>query len=76
MKIGDKVEVLDPGLAMLRALLPDQPPNNVGWVHEIQGDDILVAFPIDSENDSVHYQVALYSRYMVKAREEDADDSR
>ena len=71
MKIGDKVEVLDPGLAMLRSLMPGQPPNNVGWVHEIQGDDILVAFPIDSEDDTEHYQVALYSRNMVKAREEE-----
>lgn len=70
MKIGDKVVVADPGLAMLRALLPDQPPNNVGWVHEIQGDEILVAFPIDGEDDTEHYQVAPYPKNMVKVEAE------
>jgi len=71
MKAGDKVEVSDPGLAMLRSLMPELPPNNVGWVHKIQGDEILVAFPIGSEDSKDHYQVAPYPRRMVTILEEE-----
>ena len=45
--VGDLVEVLDTGLAMLRRLCPDQPPNHHGRVSEIKGDDIFVEFPLD-----------------------------
>jgi alkanesulfonate monooxygenase SsuD/methylene tetrahydromethanopterin reductase-like flavin-dependent oxidoreductase (luciferase family) len=45
--VGDRVEVLDEGLAMLRRLCPDQPPNHHGRVSEIDGDTIFVEFPID-----------------------------
>ena len=68
MKVGDKVVVIDPGLAMLRSLMSGQPPNNIGWVREIHGDEILVAFPIDDEDEG-HYQVAPYPKNMMKAWE-------
>ena len=44
---GDKVEVLDEGLAMLRRLCPGMPPNHHGVVEEVwhEGAEILVQFP-------------------------------
>lgn len=64
LKIGDPVEVLDDGLAMLRALMPDQPPNNLGIVAEIWDDGtVLVEFPLSGEE---HNQVAPYPRDMVR----------
>lgn len=71
MKVGDKVVVTDPALAMLRRLVPEQPLNNVGWVHEIRGDEILVAFPLDAEE---HFQIAPYPRNMVEASSPDGEN--
>lgn len=64
--VGDLVEVLDPGLAMLRRLMPNMPPNHHGKVAEIWDDGtILVEFPLSGEN---HSQVAPYPASMVWKR--------
>ena len=64
-KVGDKVEVLDEGLAMLRGLMGGK-PNHHGTVHEIWDDgSILVAFPLEGEN---HHQVAPYPPEQVRVR--------
>lgn len=67
LKVGDDVEVLDAGLAMLRRLCPDQPPNHHGRVEAIDGDMITVEFPIDGSYDG-HSQSAPYSRSEVRKR--------
>ena len=64
LSIGDRVEVLDEGLAMLRKYGMVAPPNNIGKVVEFwPGGDVLVEFPLSGEN---HSQVALYPRNRVK----------
>lgn len=64
--VGDLVEVLDEGLAMLRRLMPNMPPNHHGKVAEIWDDgQILVEFPLSGEN---HSQVAPYPASMVRKR--------
>ena len=64
--IGDSVEVLDEGLAMLRRLVPDMPPNHHGTVIEIWEDGtILVDFPLPGEN---HSQSAPYPPCLVIKR--------
>lgn len=64
--VGDDVEVLDEGLAMLRRLMPNMPPNHHGKVAKIMPDgDILVEFPLSGEN---HSQVAPYPPSMVRKR--------
>ena len=65
-KVGDLVEVLDEGLAMLRRLCPDHPPNHHGRVSEIKGDEIWVEFPLDGGYE--HSQVAPYPASMVRTR--------
>jgi hypothetical protein len=65
-KVGDLVEVLDEGLAMLRRLCPDQPPNHYGRVSEIKGDEIWVEFPLDGGYEQS--QVAPYPTSMVRKR--------
>lgn len=67
LTVGDEVEVLDAGLAMLRKVCPDMPPNHHGRVAEIEGDTIMVEFPIDGSYDD-HSQVAPYPRHEVKKR--------
>ena len=67
-KIGDKVEVLDEGLAMLRKVCPDMGPNHHGIVLEAKGDLIFVEFPIDGKYGG-HPQVAHYPVDMVRIRE-------
>jgi hypothetical protein len=73
LRVGDKVKVLDQGLAMLQAVMrrvgEDPDPNNIGWVHEIRGDDILVAFPIGDDDMEEHSQVAPYPRCKVRKLE-------
>ena len=73
-KIGDPVEVIDEGLAILRNYAhPSAPPNNHGRVHEIWEDGtILVEFPIgDFKKDpDAHSQVAPYEPHLVKHRHE------
>lgn len=64
---GDEVEVLDAGLAMLRSLCPDMPPNHHGRVESIDGDTVMVEFPIDGSYDG-HSQSALYPREEVRMR--------
>ncbi len=39
LKVGDQVEVIDEGLAMLRRLCPGMPPNHRGRIEEIDGED-------------------------------------
>lgn len=64
--VGDLVEVLDEGLAMLRRLMPNMPPNHHGKVSEIWDDGtILVEFPLSGEN---HSQAAPYPASMVRKR--------
>jgi hypothetical protein len=61
--VGDKVEVLDPGLAMLRRLMPRAKPNNIGKVAEVYEDGtVLVEFKLSGKN---HSQVAPYPADMV-----------
>lgn len=67
LKVGDDVEVLDEGLAMLRRLCPDQPPNHHGRIEAIDGDTITVEFPIDGSYDG-HSQSAPYPRSEVRKR--------
>lgn len=66
LKVGDAVEVLDAGLAMLRRICPDMPPNHHGRITEIDGDRITVEFPLDGGYD--HSQIATYPRAEVRKR--------
>lgn len=66
-EVGDLVEVLDEGLAMLRRICPDQPPNHHGRVAEISGETIMVEFPIDGSYED-HSQVAPYPANLVRKR--------
>lgn len=71
LKIGDPVEVLDPGLLMLQQFAPPgAAPNNHGFVKELwkESDEVLVEFPIGDDDMEKHSQVAPYPRYMVKRR--------
>ena len=73
MKIGDAVEVLDPGLARMRAMMAqfgaDPGPNNLGWVEDFMDNgDILVRFPIGDDDPDKHGQVAPYPPHMVRLR--------
>lgn len=67
LKVGDSVEVLDEGLAMLRRLCPGMPPNHHGTVKSIEGEIVYVEFPI-GEGDEAHSQVAPYSMALVRRR--------
>ena len=67
LEVGDDVAVDDPGLAMLRAVCPDMPPNHHGRIESIDGDTIYVEFPIDGSYDG-HSQTAPYTRDQVKPR--------
>lgn len=67
LNIGDEVEVLDEGLAMLRRMCPGMPPNHHGRVQEVNGDSIMVEFPIDGSYDE-HSQMAPYPRGQVRRR--------
>lgn len=66
MKVGDEVEVLDEGLAMLRRLCPGMPPNHHGRIDRIDGDTIFVEFPVDGSYG--HSQCAPYPAAQVRAR--------
>jgi hypothetical protein len=67
LQVGDPVEVLDEGLAMLRRIVPGMPPNHHGRVWEINGDMIMVEFPIDGSYED-HSQIAPYPVFMVRKR--------
>ena len=72
LNVGDPVLVLDEGLAMLRKIVPDAPPNHHGWVHELCDDgDIMVIFPIDGSDPTEHSQVAPYPLSLVVPRNGD-----
>lgn len=66
MKAGDEVEVLDEGLAMLRRIVLDAPPNHHGRVQKIEGDMVYVEFPIGGRYK--RSQVAPYPRAEVRLR--------
>lgn len=69
LKVGDKVEVLDPGLLQMMALVPDMPPNNIGYVQELDFGSknvILVSFPIGSSKIDEHSQSAPYPEHMIR----------
>lgn len=67
-KIGDKVKVNDPGLAMLRRLMGGN-PNHYGVVEEIWNDGtLLINFPIGEDDPKEHSQVAPYPPDMVEHR--------
>lgn len=67
LKVGDDVEVLDAGLAMLRQMCPGMPPNHYGRVEAIDGDTVMVEFPIDGSYAD-HSQSAPYPRSEVRKR--------
>lgn len=62
-EVGDEVEVLDEGLAMLRRLCPGMPPNHHGRIDSIEGDTVVVEFPSGD-----HSQSAPYPRSQVRKR--------
>jgi len=68
LKVGDKVEVLDPGLIQMQQFAPPgAKPNNLGVVSEIWEDGtILVNFPLDDDDPKEHSQSAPYPKYMVR----------
>ena len=70
LKVGDKVAVIDEGLAAVRKFAPkNSRPNNHGTVAEIWDDGmtILVSFPIGKLKDN-HNQIAPYPAEMVYKR--------
>jgi len=69
LQVGDPVEVLDEGLAMLRRICPDMPPNHHGTVAEIwQDGTVLVEFPISEDDPAEHSQAAPYPAAQVRKR--------
>ena len=74
LKVGDPVEVSDPGLARLRAMMAkfgnDPGPNNLGLVYEIEADGtIIVEFPIGDDDMEKHSQIAPYPAKLVRLRD-------
>ena len=69
-QVGDDVEVLNEGLAMLRNIMPNMPPNHYGRIESIDGDTIMVEFPIDGSYEE-HSQCAPYPRHEVRKRQYD-----
>ena len=65
-KVGDEVEVLDEGLAMLRRLCPGMPPNNHGRIGSIEGDTVMVEFPVNGSYE--HSQTSPYHWSEVRNR--------
>lgn len=65
-KVGELVQVDDQGLAMLRKLCPDMPPNHHGRVDRVEGSTVYVEFPIDGSYE--HSQVAPYDIEKVAKR--------
>ena len=61
-KVGDKVLVLDEGLAKLREICPGLPPNHHGVITEIWDNELLICF---DDTDSA----APYPPEMVRKRE-------
>ena len=73
LKIGDPVEVIDEGLAILRRMMKqagvDVPPNHHGIIDEILDDGtIMVRFPIGGDDPEEHSQIAPYPPSKVRYR--------
>ncbi len=73
LKVGDPVEVMDPGLLMMQAIMKkmgeDVKPNNIGTVAEIWDDGtILVEFPIGDDDPEEHSQSSPYPAHLVRLR--------
>ena len=73
LQVGDQVEVMDVGLAQLRAIMVqcgnDPGPNNYGVVAEIWDDGtILIEFPIGDDDQEEHSQVSPYPPSQVRKR--------
>lgn len=72
-EIGEPIEVLDSGLAMLRAIMAEIGENIInhhGWVHSIEPDGtIMVLFPIGDADPLEHSQLAPYEPRYVLPRE-------
>lgn len=60
--VGDKIEVQDAGLEMLRKLCPGMPPNHYGMVDEILSDGTLMILFDDTK------QVAPYPASACRKR--------
>lgn len=71
LSIGDKVEVLDEGLAMLRRMCPDHPPNNIGIVSAFLPSGLVeIEFPVSGENhtQSAPYQIGQIKKYATTSQ--------
>jgi len=72
LKVGDPIEVIDPGLIMLQQFAPPgSMPNNHGYVKELnygEHNDVLVEFPIGDDPMDEHSQVAPYPLSMIRKR--------
>ena len=66
LKKGQPVLVLDPGLVMLRQISGEV--NHHGWVDSIEGDTVIVLFPIGDDDPHEHGQLAPYPARMVRPR--------
>ena len=73
LKVGDYVEVLDPGLLKLTAVMgkfgTDAEPSNRGYIKELdygEDNEVLVEFPIGDDPIEEHSQVAPYPRHMIR----------
>lgn len=73
LKVGDPVEVLDPGLLALYNAMkhynPNTKPNNIGVVGELPDDpddDYMIYFPIGDDPMEEHSQAAPYPREMIR----------
>ena len=69
--VGDLVEVIDPGLAALREILPGSKPNHHGVVSRVLDcGTIMVEFPIGEDSMDQHSQISPYPASAVRARVE------
>jgi len=70
-KVGDPVQVIDPGLEMLQKFAPPGSfPNNFGQVAAITEDgDVEVWFPISGDLTYKHSQASLYTPMDLFSRE-------
>lgn len=72
-KVGDKVEVLDPGLLMMQKFAPPgAAPNNHGVIEEIWEEDnmAIINFPIGDDDPEEHSQSAPYNFDVIRLRNE------
>jgi hypothetical protein len=71
-KRGQPIEVVDRGLAMIRAIMAragNEIINHHGWVHSIESDGtIMVLFPIGDDDPNEHSQLVPYPAIDVLPR--------